>query len=248
MAGFRFLFTELIQETEELATLSKRFLEPNSREWILPNFLSKLRSIGREPEESVHSLELHCLRTIPSDQYDRNPGKEIYAVISGIWELQLWGKRSVPKRKIEFCGKASTKIKLYASDDPETRLAMWRLELGAEDSPGCYVHAHILGDSTDPPFPKWVPIPRLPSIFITPMSAIEFVLGELFQRDWAQVVASDNDNVNRWRNIQTDRLQKLFSWYKDQIDNTGSSSPWIALKQAKPKSDIFLPKSRRRRS
>ena len=51
------------------------------------------------------------------------------------------------KREIEFCGKASTKIKLYASDDSKTktRLAMWSLELGAEDSPGCYVHAHILG-------------------------------------------------------------------------------------------------------
>ncbi len=247
MAGFRFLFHELIQETEVLTTLSKKFLEWDSRTWILPDFLSKLRSIGREPEKSVHSLELHCLRTIPSDQYDRNPGKEIYAIISGKWDLQLWGKRSTPKRKIEFCGIASTRIELYASDDPETRLAMWRLELGDAKSPGCYVHAHILGDSAEPPFPKWMPIPRLPSIFITPMSAIEFVLGELFRHDWAQVVASDNDNVNCWRNIQTDRFQNLFSWYKDQIENAGSSSPWMALKKAKPKSDIFLPKSRRRR-
>ena len=241
MAGFHFLFTELIQETIVLETLSKRFLEPNSKHSIFPEFLSKLRNIGGKPEKSVHCLELNCLRTIPSDQYDRKPGKEIYAIISGKWELQLWGKRSTPKRKIEFCGKASTKIELYASDDPEKRLAMWRLELGAEDSPGCYIHAQILGDCSNPPFPKWLPIPRLPSIFITPMSAIEFALAELFQRDWAQVVSSKNDNVNRWRNIQTDRLQKLFSWYNDQMKNAGSS-PWLVLKEAKPESEMFLSK------
>ncbi|MCE2432145.1 MAG: hypothetical protein J4F29_04350 [Candidatus Latescibacteria bacterium] len=233
MAGFRFLFPELIQETQVLTTLSKRFLEPNSREKVFPSFLSNLRSIGRKPEERVYSLKLQCLRTIPSDQYDRKAGKEIYAVISGTWDLRRLGRR-----EIEFCGIASTKIELYASDDPGKRLAMWRLELGDEKSPGCYVHAHILGA---------LPIPRLPSLFVTPMSAIEFVLGELFQRDWAQVVASDNKNVNRWRNIQTDRLQKLFAWYKDQIENA-DSSPWMALKKAKPEDGMFLPKSRRRRS
>ena len=239
MAGFRFLFAELIQETEVLKTLSRKFLEPNSREKVFPSFLSNLKSIGGKPEER---LKLQCLRTIPSDQYDRNPGKEIYAVISGTWDLRRLGKR-----EIEFCGITSTRIELYASENSDKRLAMWRLELGAEDSPGCYVHTHILGDSADPPFPKWVPIPRLPSIFITPMSAIEFVLSELFQRDWAQVIASRDKNVNRWRNIQTDRLQKLFSWYNDQMENA-DSSPWMALKEAKPKSDIFLSKSRRRRS
>ena len=242
MAGFRFLSAELIQETEVLKTLSRKFLEPNSRMKVFPSFLSNLRNIGGKPEESVYSLELQSLRTIPSDQYDRKAGKEIYAIISGTWDLRRLGKR-----EIEFCGIASTRIELYASENSDKRLAMWRLELGAEDSPGCYVHAHILGDSADPPFPKWVPIPRLPSIFITPMSAIEFILSELFQRDWAQVIASGNKNVNRWRNIQTDRLQKLFSWYNDQMENA-ASSPWMALKEARPKSDIFLPKSRRRRS
>ena len=164
MAGFRFLFSELIKETKVMATLSEEFLDPN-RIWVLSRFLSHLRSIGGKPEESVYPLELRCLRTIPSNQYDRNPGKEIYAVISGIWELQPWGKRSDPDREIEFCGKASTKIKLYASDDSKTktRLAMWSLELGAEDSPGCYVHAHILGDTVIRGSRNQFPFPDCPA-------------------------------------------------------------------------------------
>ena len=243
MAGFRFLFPELIQETQVLTTLSKRFLEPNSREKVFPSFLSNLRSIGRKPEERVYSLKLQCLRTIPSDQYDRKAGKEIYAVISGTWDLRRLGRR-----EIEFCGIASTRIELYASDDPDKRLAMWRLELGAEDSPGCYVHAQILGDSDKPPFPEFVPIPRLPSLFVTPMSAVEFVLGELFQDRWSKVTDSNAKKVTRWRDTQKRWLQSLFSWYNDQMENA-SSSPWMALKKAKPPEDgMFLLKSRRRRS
>ena len=153
------------------------------------------------------------------------------------YPLQPRGKRS--KRDIEFCGKASTKIDLYAKDDPKTRLAMWRLELGAEDSPGCYVHTQILGDSDKPPFPKSVPIPRLPSLFVTPMSAVEFVLGELFQSDWSKVTAGSRGDVLYWRKIQKTRLQKLFSWYRDQMERAGSSS-WVALKEAKPTDHIFL--------
>ena len=240
MAGFRFLFSELIQETKVMATLSEEFLDPN-RIWVLSRFLSHLRSIRGKPEESVYPLELRCLRTIPSNQYDRNPGKEIYAVISGIWELQPWGKRSDPDREVEFCGKASTKIKLYASDDSKTktRLAIWSLELGAEDSPGCYVHAHILGDTVDPRFPKSVPIPRLPSLFVTPMSAIEFVLGELFQNDWPEVTSKKRYEVYEWHKLQKKWLQQLFSWYQDQIEKAGSF-PWIALKKAKPEDGMFL--------
>ncbi len=242
MAGFRFHFSELIQEAEVMQTLSKRFLDPN-RMWVFYRFLSALRSIDGKPIKNVYPLQLHCLHTRPSDQYDRKAGKKIYAVISGKWQL-----RPLEKHEIEFCGIASTRIELYASDAPETRLAMWSLELGAEDSPGCYVHAHILGDPVDPRFPKSVSIPRLPSLFVTPMSAVEFVLGELFQDRWSKVTDSNAKKVTRWRDTQKRWLQSLFSWYNDQMENA-SSSPWMALKKAKPPEDgMFLQKSRRRRS
>ena len=238
MAGFRFKIAELEREILAMEALGKGFFDSETS-WVLEHLRKDLQSIATAPEQKTYILELQCLRTMPSDQYDRRVGKDIHAVITGIWQLRRSGTR-----EIEFCGKASTRIELYGSNDSETRLAMWRFELGAEDSPGCYIHAQILGDCSNPPFPKWLPIPRLPSIFITPMSTVEFVLGELFQKDWAQVVASNNEHVNHWRGIQSDRLQKLFTWYKDQIENA-ESSPWMALKKAKPEDSMFLPQSRR---
>lgn len=233
MAGLRFKIAELEREIRAMETMGKEFLDSQTS-WTLEHLRRDLNSIGGAQKGKACYLELQCLHTIPSDQYDRKVSREIYAVISGKWQL-----RPLEKREIEFCGIASTRIELYASKDPETRLAMWSLELGAEDSPGCYVHAHILGDSVDPRFPKSVPIPRLPSLFITPMSAIEFVLGELFQNEWAEATASGDLEVKNWRALQKKWLQSLFLWYRHEMEKPDSSS-WVALKKAKPRSDMFL--------
>ena len=242
MAGFRFLFAELLKETVALKTMAKSFLDPSTM-WVLERFLSDLRTIGGSRGENVKNLQFQCLNTIPSDQYEggnRRGGKKVYAVISGTWALKPLGNRPSAKREIELCGIASTRIELYASDDAQDRLAMWRLELGAEDSPGCYVHSQILGDSNEPPFPKCLPIPRLPSLFITPMSAVEFVLGELFQDNWAKMTASDSGDAQTWRTLQSRWFNALFSWYLDCIENAGSSS-WMTIKESKPqKIDMFL--------
>ena len=245
MAGFRFLFTDLQQEIIALKKIAKSFFD--SQAWALDEFLTNLSSIGNQQGETVHKLNLQPLQTIPSKgEYEvayRKGGRNIYAIISGTWELRPLGKHPAPKREIEFCGNASTKIKLYAVDEPETRLAMWRMELGAEDSPGCYVHAQILGDSNNPPFPKSVPIPRLPSIFVTPMSAVEFVLGELFQDRWEQRTFRNTGDTHNWHRLQKQWLHSLFSWYQNELSNSdSSSSPWMTLKTAKPDGTLFLAK------
>ena len=243
MAGLRFLFVELLRETKALKTMGKEFFDPQSL-WVLDQFSSNLQSIGGACENTVRTLKLQCLRTIPSTKYEprsRQGGQKIHAVISGIWELRPLGNSRNSKREIEFCGNASTKIELYASEKPKTRLAMWRLELGADDAPGCYIHAQILGDSDSVPFPKSVPIPRLPSIFVTPMSAVEFVLGELFQDRWARVAANNSSDAQYWSARQKCRFKSLFSWYQVELENP-VSSPWMALKKAKPDGGLFLEK------
>ena len=239
MAGLRFKIAELERETKALKTVATRFLDSKTL-WALDHFLSNLESIRGARGERACVLELRCLHTRPSKNYEagsRHGGKKIYAVISGTWELRLLGNHPPGARKVEFCGRASTRIELFASD--RVPLGMWRLELGADDSPGCYVHAQILGDSDKPPFPKSVPIPRLPSIFVTPMSAVEFVLGELFQDEWAKATAGNSGDAPYWRALQQERLQRLFLWYQDNLRNL-VTSPWMALKRAKPESDLFL--------
>ena len=242
MAGLHFLIAELERETTALKTMGNGFFDSGTS-WVLSEFLRDLRSIGSQREGTVHRLNLRPLRTKPSEgEYEagsRQGREKIYAVISGTWKLRRLGNHKSPKRKIEFCGNASTKIELYASDEPCKRLAMWRLELGAEDGPGCYIHAQILGDSDDPPFPKSVPIPRLPSIFVTPMSAVEFVLGELFQDKWAQRTSRKTGDAQIWQGCQRRWLECLFSWYQGELEGS-SSSPWMALKAAKPDGRLFL--------
>ncbi len=239
MAGFRFRFSELELETKTLEAVAGGFLEQSTL-WVLKRFLGDLRSIANTTGENAQTLELQSLNTIPSRDYeagDRKGGQYIYAVISGIWNLRPLGPIPTPGRETEFCGIASTRIELYGGNN--VRLGMWRMELGTEDSPGCYVHAQILGDSKKPPFPKILPIPRLPSVFVTPMSAIEFVLGELFQDEWAKKISSNNTNASHWRALQKKRIQSLLQWFQRSIDET-SLSPWIALKQAKPQGTELL--------
>jgi hypothetical protein len=113
------------------------------------------------------------------------------------------------------------------------------MELGDSTSPGCYFHVQVLGDREVCPFPKAVSVPRFPSVFVTPMAVVEYVLGELFQDRWAQAVAEENGNVLYWRRLQKDRFIRLFNWQKSSLEGA-ISTPWMTLKAAKPPGELFL--------
>jgi hypothetical protein len=89
-----------------------------------------------------------------------------------------------------------------------------------------------------------VSVPRIPTLFVTPMAALEFLLGELFQDRWAEHVSADRDDVRHWRSTQEDTLIRVLEWKAQKI-RTGIGSPWIALKRAKPEEDDGLFVSRK---
>ncbi|RJQ61259.1 MAG: hypothetical protein C4530_06480 [Desulfobacteraceae bacterium] len=244
MAGLQFRFAELVREIKALKAISRDFID-SSTSGVLDEFESNLNFLWSASGTKHYSLQLRPLKTKLSEgAYDRGRGANIYAAITGKWDVRPVGynprkHQARQKRLLEFCGTASTKIELFDASCPEQRIAMWRIEVGTEDSPGCYFHIQILGDKEDPPFPKAIPIPRLPSIFITPMCAIEYVLGELFQDQWAKAVARDSGDLPYWRDLQRKRLLLLFDWYR-QVLNQAISSAWMALKTAKPEPAIFV--------
>jgi hypothetical protein len=124
-------------------------------------------------------------------------------------------------------------------DGVKRDLAMWRVEVASDDSPGCHFHVQVLGKTHDLPFPSTLSVPRLPSCIITPMAVLEFVLAELFQDEWRKYAVGDRDEIKRWRSIQRQRFEKLFAWQTGVVkDCTGA--PWTVLKLTKPDRDLFI--------
>lgn len=245
--GLQFLQRQLVDETAALSNMAAGFLAPGG-DGVLAGLKSQLERIPEWQAGRATEIGLRPLCTRPTRDYEpgsRSGGFEVYAKVTGIWEVQPIGGGH-PKAKIAFTGKASAVVELWPEacmwseeQHPTCRLAMWRFELGAADSPGCYFHAQILGDRDAPPFPKSIPIPRLPSPFVTPMAAVEFVLGELFQDRWHRKVSEDGPLAKRWRTIQHERWSSFLSWQARALQED-RSSPWMNLKAAKPPTDLFI--------
>lgn len=247
MPHLRFLLAELVKEVSTLQIIARDYLD-GSTTWTLDNFKGQIEHIWEAlPDGAKTNLVLQPLATVVSpghyEPIGRTGGVHIYARISGTWDVQPIGQKSKKEkvyqnRSLQFCGIASTRIELYEKGDNENSIAMWKMELGDSTSPGCYFHVQVLGDG-EAPFPKAVSVPRLPSIFITPMSIIEFVIGELFQNRWGRAVSEENANILYWRTLQKERLIRLLNWQSASLENV-INTPWMTLKTAKPPEDLFL--------
>lgn len=242
MSGLHFSISDLITEVRTISAIGKSFLEPGSAERLL-SLASQIQYLQTSARSGSTFLTVSDVRTVPSREFEagsRRGGVSVYAVISGKWEV----RQVVPRGRrprimyLEFCGIASTKIEVFDSQTTQ-RLAMWRMELGASDAPGCYFHTQILGENEEVPFPKKLSVPRLPNIFPTPMGALEFVLGELFQDRWRLAAMADSGNSPRWRSLQKQLLSNLLQWKLDKVEN-GMSSPWMSLKGAIPDYNLFI--------
>jgi hypothetical protein len=172
---------------------------------------------------------------------DGNGKHSVYATLSSIWQVSIPAvngrtpKKGIQQSYFEVIGKASTRISVFAhrAHGAPDELARWRFEIGDSVSPGCHFHAQVLGEDNDQIFPKSMSVPRLPNMLFTPMDALEFVLAELFQDEWARHVARENDAIRNWAGCQKDRLIKLLKWQQDRLEKN-SGSPWTSLKAAKP--------------
>jgi hypothetical protein len=161
----------------------------------------------------------------------------VYAEVSAVWEIA-----HVDSKHFRLEGKASTVIRLRNADDEESApdLARWRMEIGGSDSPGAIFHAHVLADGKQPspPFPNGLSVPRFPSLPMTPMAAVEFVLGELFQYQWVDHLRKTTAPYNLWRSTQKTALRSFLNWQQGVIES--ETSPLMALKIERPREDLFV--------
>lgn len=243
MSGLRFRFSEMYAELDTLATLAEPFLAPESR-LILPAFKRALEGFQTTPTAKpiVWQIDLLApLKTRADNRYEqgkRQGAHKVHAELSCIWEIRRIVEGNVRRsaRQFELVGKASTRVALISED--QKQIAMWRVEIGDSQSPGCHFHVQVLGQTPDFPFPSTLPVPRLLSLMATPAAAFEYVLAELFQNEWVMHMSRENDFIPRWAAIQRKRWLSLLNWKLGLIGAGGS--PWVEIKTAKPDAKLFI--------
>jgi hypothetical protein len=253
MPELLFDFSEMSRELGALDTVASRFVSANSRRVLsdLRSALDGFRSSGSDRDFQWEIPESHPFESIISDgKYDRRGGHRVFARITSVWTIRRVPhprKPSAQPSHFRLVGKCSTVVRVMRlrgrrrERNPSfSEFAMWRQEIGDDASPGCHFHVQILGEASQPPFPKALPVPRLASVGISPASGIELVLAELFQKTWEDHVRRETPDLQTWRAIQARRLRSLFNWQQLQIG--GSGSPWTNIKAAKPPEALFIPR------
>jgi hypothetical protein len=230
--SLRFSFDAIEAELQAMKVISRPFMEPSS-EGIFDSLVNNLRAIKSAGSGDWTVSVDEVLRTIPTKEHEKNEKAthSIFGELSWVWGLtadKQNKKRGTPST-FQVTGVASAHVQIKRHLDGQV-LAAWRAELGAFDSPGCYFHSHIN---------ELVCVPRVPTLFITPMDTFEFLLGELFQERWPEHATSERHDVAFWRSKQSKLLSELLEWKRKKVvDATGS--PWVALKKAKPEEDDRL--------
>ncbi len=244
----RFSFDEMLNELNCMSNVAGNFLRRNP----IPQLADELRHIRDSNKTGAQYWRIkQCeplVTEVCHDGYE--PGarkckfKNVFGELTFVWQVrvELLGKskkRKTPKH-FHLDGLCSTKICLFEQADPAPiHLAQWQFEVGDSSSPGCHFHCGILQAEDKPPFPKGLSIPRLPSVLVTPMDGLDFLLSELLQNDWAMHASDGRHDSIQWSKIQRTRLIKLMEWKIKRL-RSSTTSAWTNLKRAKPvEGDLF---------
>jgi hypothetical protein len=182
----------------------------------------RVRASGRSYRWGIQESSPLCTRASRGYELGEGGRHPVFAEITSTWEIEPLGAHNPGARlhrKFALTGIASTRVRLFREDVDGNHedLAMWRMEIADEASPGCYFHVQVLGDKDGAPFPRFLSIPRLPSFFATPPFVLEFVLGELFQDEWRKEAVKESNSLKMWRPIQSKRLANLLGWQRDKL-------------------------------
>jgi hypothetical protein len=249
MADLFFAFQEMADEIDTMSRIAAEFLSPGTLAYVIPNLLTSLDNIRATRRQVPQSWTIdpgHPIQTVESageyENGDRRGVSTIVGRLTFVWHISCPQEqhRRRPQSHFVLSGLSSTKIQLFESHDGNlSELATWRFEVGDQNSPGCHFHTQIEGERNDPPYPRRLSVPRFPAILITPMAALEFLLGEIFQTRWRRQALRETPQIQRWREIQRNRLVNLFDWQM-QFVRQCAGSPWTALKAQKPEERLFI--------
>jgi len=248
MPGLIFSIADTLRELESAKQLTRRFTE--NAESVFPKLKVQMESLEVERSQSATNWGIPLsqpLRTkLSRGEYEPGGGGvKVCGELSFTWKIQRMAPKKAKDRAKQFrlVGNASTVARVFEIKDDDSKgdeIAMWRCEIGDDQSPGCHFHVQVMGQEDEGPFPKKLSIPRLPSCLPSPMVALEFLIAELFQDSWKKHMFSESSDLQHWRSIQRDRFKRLYDWQTGVLSGQSQLSPWSALKYAKPPENIFV--------
>lgn len=250
--GLKFGFSSIVEEIEAMRVLSKDFMSTGTSLQSLKHCEDSLKAIWNGgpaatpqiweiPQSENEYTTIQTRFNDGSHEAGERTAKNIFGRLSFKWSLEF--PRPPRRRPPAFVLKdiASISISLHSEDDGvENCIAKWNFDMGDHQSPGCHFHCQVSledGQYFRPP----LSIPRLPILFVTPMDALDFLLGELFQEKWYEHM---NQSVlrysKRWQIASSTRLTNLLNWHLEEAAPIRSRCPWPHLKKSKPEADLFL--------
>ncbi|MCA9037620.1 MAG: hypothetical protein KDA91_20945 [Planctomycetaceae bacterium] len=242
--GIKFSYESMLNEIRRMQKLADVFLASEC-DGVLEACFSNLENIRNSTSDRTHLWELSegwPIQTVDSrGEYrasGRDGGAPVYGLLCFRWEIKNPERGRRRQKDFHLFGEATTSLKIVSRESNKL-IAQWQIEAGDASSPGCHFHSAVNQYGDDGLFPEWLKVPRLPSVLLTPMDGLEFLLGELFQLRWPQAVSEESEDRNSWAKSQRDRLSNLLSW-KLGIVRESETTPWMALKKAKPELDVLM--------
>lgn len=241
-----FYLQSLHHELEKLAKIASGFLDISATRVLRQN-AAELRAFGeshsaQERPWRIRDEDHHVLRTRSTRGFEEgnSGGYDVFGELAFNWEVTLTDSTrnaSFKKQCLKVTGNASTQIRIVRCDN-HAIIAQWQFEIGASDSPGTFFHVGV-GNAGGELFPNNLPVPRIPALLVTPTDALDFLLGELFQTEWPQANAAENDDTRLFGRLQHARLTHMLRWCLDGLTpRAGVGSAWMTLKRTKPRTDL----------
>lgn len=246
-AGFEFRFSDTLQEIEQIKRLARTFLDRDTFAFVIPDWQTKLQQFQLQDSVDRKLWDIPSdapIRTKPVDGDlvpQKHCGIKLHGEISTTWTISATRGTKKHRRRPETftllsSSPSSTKVCLVETEQSRT-LAEWHFDVVSnKQAPGSAFHTQIKWALPDP-LSSDLDIPRFPNMMVTPMDAVVFVLGELFQEKWTKHVTSKL-SYNELGSLQAKRLTKALRWYLDKISGM-SVIPWIVFADNRPGSELF---------
>lgn len=236
MPSIEFLYNEVASEFENIAATSTGFLS-NAVMGRIKSSAAALRTLKTTPGTSHWSIgkeQYQRIETVHSKgecELGDNVAWNVVGTLSFDWEIT----RVSAGAKASFCiVNASNLLEIRACNADGTiiedrpPLASWRFEIASGGHPGAVLHSQVNWPSAAE---GRLEIPRMPNTLLTPAEALDFMLGELFQRRWPQHCRVTSAT---WKSTQRRRLMRLLEAQLEEVTRAEDLSPTMQLKAWRP--------------